>query len=220
MTIEAMTIEERLARLEREVTRVRDWQEISNLHGRYNHLVLGHHWDPILELFAMKTPGLSAEVTESGVFLGPEGVRRVFVDMLGGLYNYTGMCALHELTTPVIEIAGDGRTAKGMWFTWSANTNNHPERGLIPIWQAIKYDHTFVREEGRWKFLNFRAYLFFRSSFDKGWVAEPVIGGSTIRGQDERQAIRSDLPTTFHAPYDPTRHNEGLPLPPEPYQSL
>jgi hypothetical protein len=215
-----MNTEERLVRLEREVTRVRDWQEISNLHGRYNHLVLGCNWESILGLFAMKTPGVSAEVTESGVFLGPAGIRRVFIDMLGGLYNYTGICALHELTTPVIEVAGDGKSAKGMWFTWSANTNNHPERGLIPIWQAIKYHHTFVKENGQWKFFNFRAHLFFRTSYEKGWVQEPVIGGSTVRGVDEKKAIPSDLPSTVHNPYDPTKINDGLPLPPEPYETL
>jgi len=208
---------ERLERLERQVQRVTDYQEISNLHGRYNHLVLGHHWEPILAMFAQHTPGVTAEVAESGVFHGTEGVRRVFVDMLGKLYNYPGMLALHELTTPVIEVARDGRTAKGMWFTWGANTNNHPQRGLIPIWQSLRYNHTFVKEDGAWKFLNFRAHLIIRSSFDKGWVQEPYITGSTIKGQDEVAAPRSDAPTTFHDPYDPARHYEGLPLPPEPY---
>jgi len=35
---------DRLERLERQIQRVQDWQEVSNLQGRYNHLVLGHHW--------------------------------------------------------------------------------------------------------------------------------------------------------------------------------
>jgi hypothetical protein len=216
-----MITEERLAQLERKITLVRDWQEISNLHGRYNHLVLGCHWEKILDLIALDVPNVSAEITESGVFLGAAGVRRVFIDMLGKLYHYTGICALHELTTPVIEVAGDGKTAKGMWFTWSANTNNHPERGLIPIFQAIKYNHTFIKQDdGQWKFLNFRAHLFFRTSYEKGWVQEPVIGGSTVRGRDEKQAIPSDLPSTIHNPYDPTKINDGMPLPPEPYETL
>ncbi|MGC3981154.1 MAG: nuclear transport factor 2 family protein [Steroidobacteraceae bacterium] len=207
---------ERFERLEREVQRVRDWQDISNLHGRYNHLVLGHHWQPILDMFS-HSPEVTAEVAESGVFHGTEGVHKVFVDMLGKLYNYTGMLALHELTTPVIEVAQDGKTAKGMWFTWGANTNNHPQRGLIPIWQSLKYNHVFIKEEGRWKFLHFRAHLIIRSSFDQGWIKEPYIGGSTIKGTDAAAVIQSDAPTTFHDPYDPTQHYQGLPLPPEPY---
>lgn len=208
----------RIERLEREVQRVRDWQEISNLHGRYNHLVLGHHWNVILEMFAQKTPGVIVEIAESGVFHGLEGVRKVFIDMLGKLYTYRGNFALHELTTPVIEVAQDGKTAKGMWFTWGANTNNHPQQGLIAIWQALKYNHTFVKEDGQWKYLEFRAHLIFRSPFDKGWVKEPYIGGSTIKGTDPSQALQSDEPTSFHDPYDPTKeHYAGLPLPPQPY---
>lgn len=207
----------RLERLEREIQRVRDWQEISNLHGRYNHLVLGHYWDEILPMFAQTTPGVSVEIAESGVFYGLEGVRKVFVDMLGKLYNYQGMLALHELTTPVIEVAQDGMTAKGMWFTWGANTNNHPERGLIPIWQSLKYNHVFVKEDGVWKWLEFRAHLIIRTPFDQGWVKEPYIGGSTIKGTDHGKQLQSDAPTTLHDPYDPNGHYAGLPLPPKPY---
>ena len=51
-----------------------------------------------------ETPGVKVEIVESGVFHGFEGARRVFVDMLGKLYNYEGNCAIHELTTPVIQI--------------------------------------------------------------------------------------------------------------------
>jgi hypothetical protein len=208
---------ERLERLERQIQRVQDWQEISNLQGRYNHFVLGRHWEDILAMFAQKTSGVKAEIAESGVFHGLEGVRRVFVDMLGRLYSYTGVCALHELTTPVIEVARDGRTAKAMWFTWGANTNNHPKEGLLAIWQALKYNHTFVKEDGEWKYLDFRAHLIFRSPFDKGWVKEPYIGSSTIRGTDARAELQSDEPTSFHDPYDPGGHYGGLPLPPSPY---
>jgi hypothetical protein len=207
---------DRLDRLERQIQRVQDWQEVSNLQGRYNHLVLGHHWDAILALFAQKTPGVKAEIAESGVFHGLEGVRRVFVDMLGKLYDYPGMCAVHELTTPVIEVARDGTTAKAMWFTWGANTNNHPQHGLIAIWQVLKYNHSFVKEDGEWRYLDFRAHLVFRSPFDKGWVKEPYIGGSTIRGA-EPQVLHSDEPSSFHDPYDPAKRYAGLPLPPSPY---
>lgn len=212
-----MTIDlERLEKLEKEVERLQAFRDIANLHGRYNHLVLGHYWDKILEMFAQKTPGVKVEICESGVFHGLEGVRKVFVDMLGKLYNYEGNCAVHELTTPVIEVGKDCRTAKGMWYTWGANTFLHPEQGVIAIWQVIKYNHTFVKEDGEWKFLDFRAHLVFRSPFDKGWVKEPYIQGSTIKGPDQDEVIMSDEPTSFHQPYNPKGHYPGLPLPPEP----
>lgn len=211
-------IMQRLEKLERQVERNKDYIDISNLHGRYNHLLLGHNWDKIVdEMFAKKTPGVTAEIVESGVFHGLEGVRKVFVEMLGGIYNYKGNLALHELTTPVIEVSQDGKTAIGMWYTWGANTFYDPVKGVVAIWQVIKYHHKFVKEDGKWKFLKYKAHLVFRSSFDKGWVEEPVIQGSTIKGPDETQAIPSDAPTSYHDPYDPTRDwGASMPLPPEP----
>ena len=65
----------RLVKAERNAQIARDWVEISNLHGRYNHLILGHNWDRVVdELFARKTPGVKCEIVESGVFHGLDGV--------------------------------------------------------------------------------------------------------------------------------------------------
>jgi len=208
---------QRLEKLEQKVQRALDYQEIANMHGRYNHLLLGHYWDQIVdEMFARKTPGVKAEIAESGVYHGLEGVRKVFVEVLGKLYNYKGNLALHELTTPVIEIAKDGKTAKGMWYTWGANTFYDPKKGSVPIWQALRYNHIFVKEDGLWKFWDYRAHLLIRSSYAKGWVEEPVIQGSTIKGPDEQTAPQPDEPTSFHDPYPgKTGVWAGLPLPPE-----
>lgn len=212
--------EELLARLEKAEKNAqiaRDWVEISNLHGRYNHLCLGHYWEKICdELFAKKTPGVKAEIVESGVFHGIEGVKKVFIDMLGKLYNYEGNCAIHELTTPVIQIQKDMKTARGMWFHIGLNTFNDPVKGVIPIWQVIKYNHIFVKEDGQWKFWDYRAHLLLRSSYEKAWVEEPVIQGSTIKGTKEIEAPKADEPTSFHQPYPGKKgYWPGLPLPPE-----
>jgi hypothetical protein len=57
---------QRLDKVERNAQIARDYVEISNLHGRYNHLCLGHYWDKIVdELFAQKTPGVKVEIVES-----------------------------------------------------------------------------------------------------------------------------------------------------------
>lgn len=207
----------RLEKTERNAQIARDWVEIANLHGRYNHLCLGHYWDKIVdELFAKKTPGVKCEIVESGVFHGLDGVRKVFVDMLGKLYNYEGNCAIHQITTPVIQVQKDMKTAKGMWFHMGFNTFFDPEKGVIPIWQSIKYNHIFVKEGGLWKFWDYRAHLLIRSSYEKAWVEEPVIQGSTIKGTVEVEAPKPDEPTSFHEPYPGKKGSwRGFPLPPE-----
>ena len=216
-TVEYKELLKRLEIAEKNAQIARDWVEISNLHGRYNHLCLGHYWEKICdELFAKKTPGVKAEIVESGVFHGIEGVKEVFVEMLGKLYNYEGNCAIHELTTPVIQIQPDMETAKGMWFHIGLNTFNDPAKGVIPIWQVIKYNHTFVKEDGQWKFWDYRAHLMLRSSYEKAWVEEPVIQGSTIKGTQEAEVPKPDEPTSYHQPYPGKKGRwAGLPLPPE-----
>src|SRR4030042_3922107 len=90
----------RLEKTERNAQIARDWVEISNLHGRYTHLCLGHYWDKIVdELFAQKTPGVKVEIVESGVFHGLDRARRGFVGMPGQLYQYEGSWGTHEPTT-------------------------------------------------------------------------------------------------------------------------
>ena len=181
----------RLEKTERNAQIARDWVEISNLHGRYNHYVLGHHWERIVdELFATKTPGVKIEVVESGVFHGIEGVRKLFVDMLGKLYDYPGNCAIHEITTPVIQVQPDMKTAKGMWYHVGFNTFDDPEKGVVPIWQVIKYNHVFVKEDGQWKWLEYGAHLLIRSSYERAWVDEPVIMASQIQGAEPTDAPR------------------------------
>jgi hypothetical protein len=206
----------RLEKVEKEAQLSKDWIAISNLHGRYNHLLIGHHWETIVdEMFAKKTPGVTSEIVESGVFYGIEGAKKVFIEMLGKLYNYDGNLAYHTITTPYIIFSEDGQKARGCWLHLGANTFYDPVKKTIAVWQAIRYDHTFVKEDGEWKFLHYKANLVFRSSYDKGWVKEPVIQGSTIKGPDESLAVKSDAPTSFHNPYDPTvAWGYDWPLPP------
>jgi len=69
-SIEYQSLLQRIERTELNAQISRDWVEISNLHGRYNHLCMGHYWDKICdELFAKNTPSVKAEIVESDVFL-------------------------------------------------------------------------------------------------------------------------------------------------------
>ena len=130
------------------------------------------------------------------MFHGIEGARKVFVDMLGKLYDYEGNCAIHEMTTPVIQVQPDMKTAKGMWYHVGFNTFHDPVKGVVPIWQVIKYNHVFVKEDGQWKCWDYRAHLLIRSSFERRWVDEPVIQGEPIQGARPADAPVPDEPTT------------------------
>lgn len=61
---------------------------------------------------------------------------------IGAMYG-----SIHTNLTPIIEIAGDGKTAKGVWYSIGMMGNNmsNPE----------KYAADFVKEDGEWKIWHF-----------------------------------------------------------------
>jgi hypothetical protein len=148
--------------LEARIARLEAFRDICNVQGRYNHyLATGQLADKAHELFAMKTPGLKAEMADSGLWEGPEAVGKLF-QHLGTKYNMLGALFVHALLTPVLEVNADATRARGMWNSLGMNTYVANSGSLDAMWQLGKYDNTFVKEDGRWKILEFRWYVSFR----------------------------------------------------------
>jgi len=201
-----MSLETRIARLE-------SYRDICNLQGRYNHYMqTGQLKDKLPELFAFGNPALKAEMADSGLWEGAEGVSRLF-SHLGTKYAMPGALMAHLLLTPVLEIGEDNTYARGMWNSFGTNTYLTGTGALKAMWQLGKYDNVFCRENGTWKFLEFRWYVIFRTPYDKGWVEQPIVEGLQMEGFPPVSPL--------YTPYDPQNpHNAFLPAPPEPGKSL
>ena len=197
-----LSLEQRIARLE-------DHREICNLQGRYNHyLQTGLLKEKVGELFAFGTPEVKAEMCDSGMWQGAEGIVKLFTHM-GKKYAMPGELMVHMLLTPVVEVSPDGTRARGMWNSFGTNTYLAEGGKLTAMWQLGKYDNVFCKENGRWKFLEFRWYVIFRTPYDEGWVKRPLVEGLHEEGFPEV--------SRFHTPYSPSApHNVFLPAPPEP----
>jgi hypothetical protein len=63
--------------LEERVQRLEDIHQIQNLMGRLEFLYTAGLEKEAMQLFALKTPGVSAEVANWGVYDGPEGIKRM-----------------------------------------------------------------------------------------------------------------------------------------------
>jgi hypothetical protein len=69
---------------------------------------------------------------------------------LGAGTGYT----IHTQTTPIIEVAGDGKTAKGLWYSPGIATNTMIKDGKAETggnWFFEKYAIDFIKEDGEWK---------------------------------------------------------------------
>jgi hypothetical protein len=81
-------------------------------------------------------------------------IQKKYPTRLGGksAEEVYGVGVLHArpLDTPVIEIAGDGQTAKGMWSVHGMNSELTPA-GQVGYWEWTKVAVDFVKEDGKWK---------------------------------------------------------------------
>jgi hypothetical protein len=62
---------------------------------------------------------------------------------------------MHTQETPVIEVAGDGKTAKGLWYSIGigvrASVKNDGTYTKSTEWMWEKYAVDFIKEDGKWK---------------------------------------------------------------------
>ena len=200
--------------LEERIQRLEDIHEIQNLMGRnqYKHTA-GMHRETA-EAFALDTPGVRTEVADWGVYEGREGVERMVIGVHEHHMEDTrGLMFMHPLTTPVIEIAGDGKTAKAVWISPGHETV-YVEGKLKAYWAWCKYGVDFVKENGKWKIWHSHVYAIFRCPYETSWVE--VSDPPLTPIPDE---LKADRPTTYHHPYSTNTLCEYVPEPPEPYET-
>ncbi|HHD7495671.1 TPA: nuclear transport factor 2 family protein [Klebsiella oxytoca] len=211
-----------LSLLSEKIEKVIDIHKLSNLQGRYIYYLQSHDYDSIISLFSSDSD-VTVEMDDLGYFVGREKVVDVFLKVLKPLYTTTGAMALHMITTPVIEIEDDGLHAWGMFHSFGCNTQpdfvaqgepaqSAPE--LLAMWQQGKYFVEYIKEGEEWKILKFRWYTNFRTSFDKGWVKQPVVGNLSVVSEIFEGCPEPDGPSQYE-PFNPDGLNSYYPVPPK-----
>jgi hypothetical protein len=222
----AKTLEERIKLLEevneiqnKRIQRLDDVYEIQNLMGRHVYMHEVHR--PTDKLHALNTPGVSAEVAQYGVFEGREGLMRLQTPPASLVSDETGLMFENLLTTPVIEVAGDGKTAKGVWISPGLETLRDPKTGnLRGFWCWTKYGIDFAKEDDRWKIWHYHVYRIFRTPYDVDWVEEYEQNMEAESQSPLEQIMKRDKPSSYDHPYSKTTKREYVPAPPEPYETF
>ena len=134
-------IEKEVELLEYEVERLWAINDIENLVGKYTILHTPKTFNRIPELFALKQPDVSAEIADWGVYIGAQQIKNLYeklheMPLVGTMFE-------HYFTTPMIQIAADGKTAKGVWFSPGHKTN-YREGELQAYWCWGKYGADFI----------------------------------------------------------------------------
>jgi hypothetical protein len=203
------------------VRRLDDVHEIGNLMGRYEFLASAHMFTETAGLFARTVPQ-KIEIGPLGVWDGMDAATRCF----RGFHDWTsrtgvpveGQMMQHTLATPVIEVARDGKTAKGVWM--SPGHEARILRGrLTALWVWGTYGADFIREDDGWKIRNLHVYLDIFTPFEVPWTT-PLAGEvSDIFPPGLPDQCKPNRPSTYSWSYSPTAVRELVPAPPNPHDT-
>ncbi len=64
---------------------------------------------------------------------------------------HIGCLVNHPVSTGLVEVAGDGKTAKGLWYSIAQETTAKPDGTAEALWMPGKLAFDFVKESGGWK---------------------------------------------------------------------
>jgi hypothetical protein len=238
------SVDARIARLEKLVAKAKraaDRGEVENLFSTYMYLHNAFRDEEIIPLWVKPgTPGIHAQYSNLGVYTTWESVTEYHRDRP----TPTGKLILHYTTTPVIEVAEDGETAKGVWIMTGLESGlTAPEvaehqpayffepeavlgKKVWAHWVWCKYGVDFLKQDGAWRIWHFRCFEVARAPYHENWIKFQSRGAESFDqdlmyfGDDGRPKFMPppDAPATEPADrYAPDKCQRLQPRPPVPY---
>lgn len=155
-----------------------------------------------------------------GAYEGYQSVERCYlVDHGDRSYPETqellhGLLCVHAIGTSVIEVAEDGKTARGVWISPGFETANEDADGPKGMWAWSKYGVDFLLEEDGWKIWKMKVYPLFQAPYDTPWTDVPPYGGFLLDTSIDHPLERPIWN------YDPKGiYPDDQPAPPQPYRT-
>jgi hypothetical protein len=169
-------LEAKVNMLEAKLQRTEDIEAIKKLQHAYGYYL--EHWqeEEIVELFS-HNPDVSLEINDTGFFKGWEAIKQSFnfADHFTayGVKKAPGEF-LHILipNAGIIDLAPDGRTAKGRWYGLFLGAMPRPIETKALLGCGI-WENEYIKENGIWKFKKLFWTDIFCSPIEEGWVKNP-----------------------------------------------
>ncbi len=158
----------------RRLERMEASEQIRNILARYTTLHAASRQEETCQLYCKKTIGTYC-MFGPNVYNGYEGVRNHFVKHMGdNEKDLTGRLYLHEMVTPLVEVAGDAQTAKCLISTIGCETGSGEVEGNVSLWSFARYRFDFAKEDDQWKIWHQRLYITFLTPYEGGgWTETP-----------------------------------------------
>lgn len=148
-----------------QIRRIWDIEEVKNLMGRRVFLQTADARDEELDTMWVKEPEHQKTASYGsnwGYYVGMDAIRGYYVDAHnaaleeqkkanGASELNMGNMYAHPLTTGLVELAEDGETAKGLWYSIGNEAMAEADGSAHVQWMLGKVAVDFVREGNEWK---------------------------------------------------------------------
>lgn len=220
--------------------RVFRWEaqrEVKNLMGRYTRALLHKEEGAVPDRFWSRREDVSLGLNE-GWYRGQDSVRGYYgwfeqkTECTDGImkqlfpqipaeHRGIGYLEMKSLSSDLVEIAGDGQSARGMWNCAGQKVDYTPA-GPVTFLTYGTYFVDFVREDGQFRILNMQ-YLeeICHPQGQKWWEAPKVLPEmAEFALLKEMTPPEPDIPQQLWERYRTDRPMPELPPAPEPYETL
>ncbi|MDP3737648.1 MAG: nuclear transport factor 2 family protein [Hyphomonadaceae bacterium] len=187
--------------LQIETTRAEDIRAIKKLQRIYGYYLEKGQGDDLADLFSS---GAEAEYA-AGVYVGNENIRAWFRQLGPGNRIADGRISDHMMLQPVVDLAPDGKTAKGRWRALlMAGTS-----GQSASWGEGAYEIGYVKEAGVWKIDRLHWYQNFIAPYEGGWTkkadapagARPARPGAVVPAKPRSDPNQKTWPEAYVPPF-------------------
>jgi hypothetical protein len=185
-----------------------------NLAGRFSYYYTASRMRELCALFAHTADD---RVTMPwGVYLGADAAERCFIqdmtdrdaeDRERVLAELGGRMMIPDLCTPIIEVAGDGQTARGLWISPGLEAHRLSE-GSQGWWSWSKFGADFLRTEEGWKLVHVVKTMYFSSEYERDWASSPQ-----YIWRPERVTADGPAPEWYYYSVDAVYPDEELAIP-------
>jgi hypothetical protein len=197
-----------LDRLEEQVTRLEDIQAIEDLERIYGYYFDTRQLQNVVDLFSDEHTDF-VEIESHGRFFGKDGVKRMYLQAVGGAPvagkttarpRATGGFNIITQLDGVVTLAPDGNTAKGRWHAWLAES--FPFAGTLgQYWLHGYYENEFIKDNGKWFFTRLFWNTTFITRFETGWMVQPIVGFLPMPNPDMPMTAFHPYPSGYHFTY-------------------
>jgi hypothetical protein len=185
---------ERVADLVLRAQRLEDEHSVLNLQRGYGYYIDRGMWQEAADLFA---PDGSREVGQAGVYVGRDQIRRsLSLTRPQGLR--AGELNDHLQLEPIIDVALDGKSAKGRVFELAfVGGGGEPAR----IVQSVQ-ENEYVRRDGTWMIQSLHSYTILATDYALGWgkSALPAPAASNVLPPDRPATVAYEVYPKIYTP--------------------